>query len=137
MSKQREALELALEALEKHGNSYLNHEDEYSAAIKKIREALAEPEQKPVAWMLMNDTHCHIMATEWKPEDSDEYKTVPLYTAQPALKISQKEIGDICNTSCSPIQAVIKMMVKFNIQLADKNSSIQQWIKDEENEQTT
>ena len=40
-----------------------------------------EPKQKPVAWMLMNDTHCHIMATEWKPEDSDEYKTVPLYTA--------------------------------------------------------
>ena len=40
-----------------------------------------ESKQKPVAWMLMNDTHCHIMATEWKPEDSDEYKTVPLYTA--------------------------------------------------------
>ena len=41
---------------------------------------------KPVAWMLMNDTHCHIMATEWKPEDSDGWKTVPLYAAPPARK---------------------------------------------------
>ena len=50
MSKQREALQLALNALEKHGNSYLNHEDEYSAAKDAIREALAEPEpaRKPL-----------------------------------------------------------------------------------------
>ena len=44
MSKQREALQLALNALEKHGNSYLNHEDKYSAAKDAIRKALAEPE---------------------------------------------------------------------------------------------
>ena len=47
MSKQREALELALEALEQYGTSCLNHEDAYSAAIKTIREALAEPEREP------------------------------------------------------------------------------------------
>ena len=41
---------------------------------------------KPVAWMLMNDTHCHIMATKWKPENSDGWKTVPLYAAPPARK---------------------------------------------------
>ena len=53
------------------------------------------------------------------------------------LKITEKEIGDICNTSCSPIHAIIKMMVKFNIQLANKNNSIEQWIKDEVDEQAT
>ena len=95
------------------------------------------PPCKPVAWMLMNDTHCHIMATNWKPEDSDGWKTVPLYTAQPALKITENEIANICNTSCSPIHAIIKMMVKFNIQLVDGNNSIQQWIKDEIDEQAT
>ena len=48
---------------------------------------------KPVAWMLMNDTHCHIMATEWKPEDSDGWKTVPLYAAPPARKsLTDEEI---------------------------------------------
>lgn len=46
MNKQREALHIALEALEQYGTSSLNNEDEYSAAIKKIREALAEPEQE-------------------------------------------------------------------------------------------
>ena len=86
MSKQREALQMALEALEKYGTPRLNNEDAYSAAIKTIREALAEPEQEPVAWMLMNDTQCHIMATDWKPEDSDGWKTAPLYTAPPARK---------------------------------------------------
>ena len=47
MSKQREALHIALEALEQYGTSSLNNEDAYSAAIKTIREALAEPEQEP------------------------------------------------------------------------------------------
>lgn len=47
------------------------------------------------------------------------------------LKITEKEINYICRTSSSPIHAIVKMMVKFNIQLADKNNSIQQWIKDE------
>ena len=46
MNKQREALKLALEALEQYGTSCLNHEDAYSAAIKTIREALAEPARK-------------------------------------------------------------------------------------------
>ena len=44
MSKQREALQMALDALEKYGTPRLNNEDAYSAAIKTIREALAEPE---------------------------------------------------------------------------------------------
>ena len=130
MSKQREELDSALEALQ-------NEMRETISKLDPNEMVTIFPPCKPVAWMLMNDTHCHIMATDWKPEDSDEYKTVPLYTAPPALKITEKEISDICRTSCSPIHAVIKMMVKFNIQLADKNSSIQQWIKDEENEQAT
>lgn len=48
MSKQREALHIALEALEKYGTSSLNNEDAYSAAIKTIREALDEPARKPL-----------------------------------------------------------------------------------------
>ena len=85
MSKQREALQVALEALEDYqanGAPFFKCD----SAVSAIREALAEPEQEPVAWMLMNDTQCHIMATDWKPEDSDGWKTAPLYTAPPARK---------------------------------------------------
>lgn len=90
MSKQREALEKALLALEiaplDHNSVKSSFFEKRHYAIIALREALAEPEPKPVAWMLMNDTHCHIMATEWKPEDSDGWKTAPLYAAPPARK---------------------------------------------------
>lgn len=45
MSKQREALHISLKALEQYGTSCLNKEEAYSAAIKTIREALAESEK--------------------------------------------------------------------------------------------
>ena len=95
MNKQREALQVVLEALEDYqanGAPFFKCD----SAVSAIREALAEPEQEPVAWMLMNDTHCHIMATEWKPEDSDGWKTAPLYTAPPARKpLTDEEISAI------------------------------------------
>jgi hypothetical protein len=42
----REALKLALEALEKHGQWKLGHSDFYKETITAIKEALAQPEQK-------------------------------------------------------------------------------------------
>lgn len=101
MSKQREALKLALEVLEEInklsiGENAICLPAEIDTAMDAIREALAEPEQKPVAWMLMNDTQCHIMATDWKPEDSDGWKTAPLYTAPPARKpLTEPELNAI------------------------------------------
>ena len=53
VNKQREALQVALEALEKYGTPRLNNEDAYSAAIKTIREALAEPEPA-LQWQPIN-----------------------------------------------------------------------------------
>lgn len=52
MTTQTEALKLALEALEKHGDAYLGHSDEYYFAIEKAKEALAQPEQEPVAYLV-------------------------------------------------------------------------------------
>ena len=95
MNKQRAALQVALEALEDYqanGAPFFKCD----SAVSAIREALAEPEQEPVAWMLMNDTHCHIMATDWKPEDSDGWKTAPLYAAPPARKpLTDEEIDNL------------------------------------------
>lgn len=65
-------------------------------AVGAVLYSAPAPEQKPVAWMLMNDTQCHIMATDWKPEDSDGWKTAPLYTVPPARKsLTDEEIDNL------------------------------------------
>ena len=62
-----DALKLALEALEEH---------HYGVAQIIIREALAQPEQEPVAWMKASDT-------EWSISFFKEDGYVPLYTTPP------------------------------------------------------
>ena len=42
----RELMQMALDALETHGTSYLNHENSYEAAIKAMRDRLAQPERE-------------------------------------------------------------------------------------------
>ena len=78
-----EALKIALEALENaeysdYGNKKLNE------AITAIKEALAQPEQEPVAWM--NDsTPSGIFARHM--EGAKNFGcTIPLYTAPPQRK---------------------------------------------------
>ena len=76
-----------------------------------------EPKQKPVAWMLMNDTHCHIMATEWKPEDSDEYKTVPLYTAPSSREpLTDEEINSLADKIAN--ERLVGPMMDFRVRFA-------------------
>ena len=86
-SMEREALKLALEALEELNNTssywwppiYWWHEvDEATvakidSAITAIKETLAQPEQEPVAWMKASDT-------EWSMSFFEEDGYVPLYT---------------------------------------------------------
>jgi len=48
MTKQTEALKLALEALMEHGTAYLGHSKEYQQAIIKSKEALAQPDYRSV-----------------------------------------------------------------------------------------
>ena len=120
MSKQREALHIALEALEKYGTSSLNNEDAYSAAIKTIREALAEPEQEPVAWQYRwlnpNKMDCEPFEMDWKAvvtgpgltldaaisnleaynerSGKSVYEVRPLYATPPARKpLTDEEIN--------------------------------------------
>lgn len=120
MSRQSEALQLALEALEKHGNSYLNHEDEYSAAKNAIREALAEPEQEPATWQYRwlnpNKMDCEPFEMDWKAvatgpgltldaaisdleayrdrSGKSVYEVRPLYATPPARKpLTDEEIN--------------------------------------------
>ena len=118
MSKQREALHIALEALEKYGTSSLNNEDAYSAAIKTIREALAEPEpwtpddmayrpgglsmsaeQKPIA-VVTSQTGDPAITMSWHHEPALPIGT-KLYAAPPARKpLTDEEINAEFDREC-------------------------------------
>lgn len=80
----REALKLALEHIE--GNYTVSDED----AIAAIKEALAQPEQEPVAFICQGNAY---MA-----DDVDEYCTathIPLYTTTPQrtwVELTDEEI---------------------------------------------
>lgn len=95
MSKQREALEMALEALievtgwQWHGPMRVI--DEVEDAITAIREVLAEPEQDPVAWRIADERdweYCTKPPLETDIQWSARYgrKYEPLYTAPPPRK---------------------------------------------------
>jgi hypothetical protein len=102
MSKQHEALELALEALDS------DNPDIMLRASISIREALAEPEpeQKPVAWMYHGILHTGTPHDRpsliWRPEYMDAMsasmgaKATPLYTAPPQRKpLTEPELNAI------------------------------------------
>ena len=79
----KEALKLALEALEYwdvHGG--LNQPTE--EAITAIKEALAQQEQEPVAWMLIQGRHEEL--SHWPLDDGEisrGWEQYPLYTTPP------------------------------------------------------
>ena len=83
----KEALKLALEALENHcGNYKLDDEGvkRFVAACKAIKEALAQPEQEPVAFgMLRADgLILDVICPDEHESFAGEY-TIPLYTSPP------------------------------------------------------
>ena len=106
MSKQREALKLALDAL--NAAQDFGYNSRRQLIINLISEALAEPdpEQKPVAWMyhgiLHNGTLHDRPSLIWRPEYMDALsasmgaKATPLYTAPPARKsLTDEEIDNL------------------------------------------
>ena len=69
---QREALQMCLEYIETDA-----HERRH--VRWKIQEALAQPQQEPVAWMQLDEVHLSL----WE----DGYHTIPLYTSPPTREI--------------------------------------------------
>ena len=83
----RQALELALEALEDYVEEYGPHEKDSGAAyaITAIKEALAQPEQEPVAYINIEERKL-----EWAYKDMSwdtptvvNLPKIPLYTIPP------------------------------------------------------
>lgn len=84
MNKLEQAARQALEALIK-----ANHFHDYEDEITALREALAQPQGEPVAWMRENEdcTDCFV----W---ERDEEHTIPLYTTPPSVEATIEDKGD-------------------------------------------
>ena len=89
-----EALKLALEALEDLGMKHFENTGEvlYKETFTAIKEALAQPEQEPVAWMCADESlinkgyarFSHVCMGDWK---------IPVYTTPPQRKpLTDEEI---------------------------------------------
>ena len=114
----RQALELALEALQfalhvgfpESSESQIKKGEKASqqhrAAITAIKEALAQPEQEPVAWLQIGVGPLHegdVIARTTKPKEwnSEWWKFEPLYTTPPQRKpLTDEEIMNIAKVSC-------------------------------------
>jgi hypothetical protein len=78
MTNLRKAAEMALEALER-GTTGLA-----IRAIPALRQALAQPEQEPVAWMVRDQVDgCRYPSALKNPVGSINGESQPLYTAPP------------------------------------------------------
>ena len=85
-SKEHEALKLALEALKDNQHLVADNERhvyvmEYNSIIEKCEEALAQPEQEPVAWMDIDEKGVVSGLRYWSEPDN-RYE-VALYTTPP------------------------------------------------------
>jgi len=97
MTKEREALKLALDALEAHADIGIKA----NKVITAIREALAQPEQEPVAWryrMPVEDGHW-VWNYATYIDDPKDQRCEPLYTTPPQRKpwvgLTEQEHTDI------------------------------------------
>ena len=83
----RQALELALEALEDYVEEYGPHEKDSGAAyaITAIKEALAQPEQEPVAYINIEERKLEwaYKYMSWDTPTVVNLPKIPLYTTPP------------------------------------------------------
>ena len=81
---EREALKLALEALEgMYIPNFTMDDSPINNAITAIKEALAQPEQEPVAWMRHDGARVTTAADRKNYPDYETRYSVPLYTTPP------------------------------------------------------
>ena len=120
MNKQIEALKLALETLE----CWQRNEDcnePMSKILEAIKEALAQPEQKPLAW-ISTGTARMIHWTADKPAYNDDW--VPLYTTPPQRTwVGLDEEDDLDWEEGGSLKDLVKAI---ETKLKDKNTSGQE-----------
>jgi len=113
-----EVLKLALEALDQSVDTYFEKRD---AAITAIKEALAQPEQEPVAWAYVNsDDECEQI--EYCTE-SPMPEFEPLYRAPPRrawVGLTDEEIQECLQGL--PTQTIDVYARRIEAKLKEKNN---------------
>ena len=87
----REIMQQALDAMEKYQVKSGDF-DRFDDVIKNLRQALAQPEQEPVAWMVRDQVDgCRYPSASKNPAGSINGESQPLYTAPPKLAQPEQE----------------------------------------------
>ena len=115
-TQEREVMQMALEALEYPGPSWLESRQK---AAESLRAALAQPEQEPVAYLCENAVgHKYF---RWKKPTS-VFKPIPLYTAPPQREwvgLTPEEAREI---SLANRPYVVDMIAALEARLKEKNT---------------
>ena len=102
MTDLRKAAEMALEALD--GGAFGGYRD---MVVETLRQALAQPEQEPVAWMYEWNDQKHLTFTDQSfVEKAHPHfnKSTPLYTAPvDAVNISQERVDETAKGEHEPV----------------------------------
>lgn len=95
MNKQREAMEIALKVIDHINTQYALPSDliAIGKAKQAIREALAEPEQEPVAWLSQGGD---VSRSKKHFDEMGFVDSIPLYTVPPTQKsLNDEEVDKI------------------------------------------
>ena len=130
-----EALKLALEALERcvatcfdpyaHDQVMSWPEHFVNQTITAIKEALAQPEQKPVAWM--TEDECEVYTSK-QVDGCFQHDHIPLYTTPPQRTWVGLTEKDICEAAVksqdgiSPRDDTLRFAIAIEAKLKEKNT---------------
>ena len=122
----REALKLALEALEHEADK--GNDDAYKVERDAIKEALAQPEQEPVAWRAWVSKFPQGTGSDWvyvtKPIMKDSVHNQPLYTTPPQrtwVGLTLDERIELAKDVDWPVGAYCEYAEKIEAKLKEKN----------------
>ena len=127
MTDLRKAAEIALEALSFFGNNVTNPAEEFitSKAIVALRQALAQPEQEPVAWLEYDDEGYLFLSGKRKG-------AFPVFTAKPSkpwVSLTDEEADILITLHAPPIHPdfnddddFIELVNAIEAKLKEKNA---------------
>jgi hypothetical protein len=97
MTTLRKAAKKALEALDR--SDYFGWQSNIPI-IKSLREALAQPEPEPVAWMIYTLDGASVCVTDSPSDFTSEYRALPIYATPPQRKpLTDAEITELLSQS--------------------------------------
>ena len=127
-------MNLALETMEAAGKRI----DELKAENKALKEALAQPEQEPVAWMVKGDLY---KTQQFHLEGGAYANQIPLYTTPPQRTEQEPMVDDffkmIADRNPKPFSSLQRPRIVFPTMLRKmwSGSEVQAWLDENVNKE--